>query len=1299
MKRFFSLFLLLSWPTSVGSQTGLLVKNGSFEMANPKGFPLYWSPVESEGPIQWTANLVERSPEEGYCLLLNVQSTVPWSMEGLVEGTLQENQSYLFSCEAMTGEGPAMAQINLYTEGGTLQDRLATLTITRASKWRTFRATVRSAKQTNLRIRIEAEDLLQPNDGWTTEREETDDRWVLTSMDFYSNLWTEGMVLRSPKEPRPKTLLPLRISNLLPGKYRLLFSDPGGTLEARWETDEWRRISGGKGEVEGGLVELEEGSLQLEIRTPPAGEATVLPCYLDYLRLLPDFEQSDRFVAKERPVSPPLQKPIDLVGRLTGKKPFLSVPISVGFPLPKGGVYDAQTVHLRTRKSVFPTQVEVLSSWPDNSLRWIMLRSVIPPDLWTASKFAVSFRGSAQQPKNPNRVENRDGLLRIGFGKLEQALDLTTGEISSLGVDRDGNGHLEPKEDLLGSPAYIRVETASTKGPLSNVLFSELQSHEIESKGPVYLRVRSEGTLSSLLLEQKIHYCLRQEFFAGIPGFRYELFLWSGQRESILSVLDVAWVFPLKEGNSHAYCFPTDSKHFMNGEVSSRERVILSQKEFNAYEISAATGASKETFYTGKGHPGWGSFACEAGYLVIQNDHFREMHPSSFQLRESEASIHFFPAEEAFGKPSYWFNGSGRTCSGWILVLDEEKPRDLKRWVDAATQWPVLTPSRTWVQRSLPTWKLPSLDLERFSLYERMVEFSFEQGMHRIETWDDTGFFDFGDHSLAKREQSAQWSNVRFALPHVLITEGFRRNCDERYFKRGIISALHQADVDMDHREGGVHPQGMGHALSPLRPKQGWARSHLDALHLQGSMRFYDASVSLGDWLLDLLSEDPVQLVLSCEDSATALCTLMDLYEETGEGKYWKGIIHLYAFIRRWQDQDGGLWYSPDGANPKVHSVQMDESANLLLALTELGDLAEVEGLEKVLSLAAEGLLHRVAHPQENDSPDLRRFPFFKIILAKAIGAASVSLDREDLAQRAMHLFDDGIQDGNFLGRDLDIFANASRETPRFLASAAEMNILPSGDKSLFFKPIHFGSLFVDKDLSFHPFSLAAPPDRWRLLILDQEDQPFEVTIYKERIGKGCKGEVFLEDVYRHLIERVSLEEEKNERITLKVPVDQQTGTYQVRILDQGLTEKEGNCVWSLSVNPSLPVVLEAPNTFRIADLESVRFFFQVPPEQEQLWCRIFLRKVGGIRAQFLGPDGAVLAKKEIITKFDPGPKPEWDDLVVVKLPPRDKPVMCQMYIQGTVDVLLQLKLASRYLCTDPAHYFEPEKRGPWEKK
>ena len=744
MKRLLCLLLLCSWNAAVWSQGPPLVKNGGFEMADENGFPLHWQPVQGERPVQFEAELVPRSTEKGSCLSLEVATNAPWTMQGTVEGALRENQSYLFSCEAMTEEWSGIIQINLYREGGTLQDRIATLSLTRTDDWRPLTATVRVSRQTQPIVRIEgergckirldniaispllygrqpeapnaprayrvtdlsrrvgillqAEDLLEEGPEWTEEGQENSDQWVLTSIDFFADLWMEGQVLRSPKNSRPETLLSLRIAHLLPGKYWLFLSDPGGALEARWNGGEWKRLQGGKGEARWGHVELGETPVLFEVRTPPAGEDTALPCYLDYLRLLPDFQQADRIVAKQPSISPPLRDPVPLQGQLAGKAPFLPVPLRVGVPLPMGGVRDAAALSLKTDKATLPSQAEVFSRWPDESPRWSMVRTVVPPDLWTKSGVDLDFKASDTQAGEPYRVKEKDGLIKVVGGGLEMALDGTTGEMVRLGMDKDGNGEVDAKENLLASPGYLRVEMPTTKSALTNVFLPRLDSHEIESEGSLYLRVKCQGVLSSFVLEHELNYCLRWECYAGIPGFRYELFLWSEEDENTLSVWDVSWVFPLSRGDSLRYCFPTDSNHFVNGEVRSGEGVTLLQKNYHEYEIQASTEAFQETFHSGQSHPGWASFGCDSGYLVVQTDHFREMHPSSFELGEAGASVGFLPSELAFEDPTKWFDGTGRTCSGWILLLDREKPRDLKRWFEAATQWPVLTPTAEWVE-------------------------------------------------------------------------------------------------------------------------------------------------------------------------------------------------------------------------------------------------------------------------------------------------------------------------------------------------------------------------------------------------------------------------------------------------------------------------------------------------------------------------------------------------------------------------------------------------------------------------
>jgi len=1333
MKSCTSWYLLAWLYLASTAQSSVHVKNGDFTATDEQGVPLDWSPIGGTGPIQSKVQVVPRQ-DSSSCLYLEIDTKSPWQMEGTVEGTLTAGQSYSLSCEARTEAVSGIVQVNLYGHGGSLQDLMASISIPKTDDWRECKATIRPHQETQPLLRIEGkgscrlyldnitltplihgrserapnapmifgatslarrvgkilqvEELLLEGPGWTREHEAQEGLWILTQADPYSDIWMDGLVLRSPKTPQPETILSLNLQGCLPGTYKVFLSDPGGTLEIQWKDSRWERVVGGKGEIGLGILEMEDPEWPFKIRTPARGKDVLLPCYLDYIRLIPALGSYDKMNLRSQVEGKALPNRVPLQGEIRGKTPFLSVPVRVGFPLPKGRVRDASLPKLELDGTLLPSQAETLSSWSDESLRWLTLRSVIAPDVWREGSCAVSFPPSSEKPEDAFQVMEENETLWVKGKAIELAVDKITGEISSL---RQAN------QDFLEGPSYIRIQVPFTTGPVPNILLSRLHAYEVEDTGPVYLRLRLDGDLTSIMTHHVMQYRLRLEFHEGIPGFFYELFLAPRDHKSPFEVIDVAWIFPLIQGPKHTYCFPTEYKRFVHGVLGSDETITLLQRNFHEYELLAESPTNRDIFHTGSGHPGWASFGTGTGFLVFQSDHFQAMHPSAFQCDPTEASIRFFPAEQVFGKAQKWFHGSGRTCSGWVLAMGQEQPRDLDHWFEATTTWPLFTPTSEWIQDCRVRQDLPARNEDRFQLYERMVEYSFQSCTAKSREWDDTGFFNFGDHSLARREGFAHWSNLRFGLPHVLFTEGLRRESDSAFLARAASAAFHQGDVDMDHHTGGIRPQGVDHVQFPARPKQGWVRSFFDAWYIQGSPRHGESATTLGNWYLQLQEEDPFSLVQSCDDLCSALSAMVDLYRETGENKYWEGLQNLYAYVRRWQDQKSGLWFAPMGSDPRKYGVELNESAHLVVSLTELHDIAEVEGLDEMLSLAAEGLSQAAAHPSIHHVPDLSRLPFFKISLARAIGAVASCLQREDLMKRAMQLFDEGIQDGQILGRDFDILATTARQTPRFLAQAAAMEIYPSNDTSRFFYPTHFGSLFEKEGFSFHPFFLASPPRQWRFFLLKETDQPFEVTVYKKRIGEGCYGEVFLEDAFRSVVERARLEADTSEKITLRAPLDKQKGTYQLRMIDEGPKDRDGSCLWSLSVNPPLPLVLEAPSTLRITSMEPVQYFFQVSQETQRLWCRIALKRKGGIRASFVDPNETVLVQKEILMKQTPGPQPTWEDLIV-DLPARTSSSLYQIRIEGTIDVLLQPRQMGRYLSTSPQSHFEPEVKDPWDR-
>ena len=160
----------------------------------------------------------------------------------------------------------------------------------------------------------------------------------------------------------------------------------------------------------------------------------------------------------------------------------------MGLPLPRGRIRDATQVALRdASEQLIPSANSVLASWPDGSLRWLLLRfSARAKDRVTAH-----FGQSEATPA----VVAAPGDSRITLIEQGQALRLETGALTML-LSRDGLiQELKAGEQTICAGTVLDLELRDAgvprryhAGPATRL--------QVESQSPLHADIRWQGPLS-----------------------------------------------------------------------------------------------------------------------------------------------------------------------------------------------------------------------------------------------------------------------------------------------------------------------------------------------------------------------------------------------------------------------------------------------------------------------------------------------------------------------------------------------------------------------------------------------------------------------------------------------------------------------------------------------------------------------------------------------------------------------------------------------------------------------------------
>ena len=218
-------------------------------------------------------------------------------------------------------------------------------------------------------------------------------------------------------------------------------------------------------------------------------------------------------------------------------------PVTSGVPIPRGRLRQARRVALRdAHGQAVPVQAEVLSRWPDGSVRWLLLDFQVDLKPRAARQLVLAY-GPGVQPASPagpsmvitlaspkNRVVP---ILRTGPLQIILSADRFR-LLDHLSLDQDGDGRFSADERITDDRDTGLVLTGPDGRPFRADL--SLATWEVEQHGPLRVCIRIEGRHALADSDQTLFgYILRLHVFRGRPFFRLEYTFVNDDQKSLMS--------------------------------------------------------------------------------------------------------------------------------------------------------------------------------------------------------------------------------------------------------------------------------------------------------------------------------------------------------------------------------------------------------------------------------------------------------------------------------------------------------------------------------------------------------------------------------------------------------------------------------------------------------------------------------------------------------------------------------------------------------------------------------------------
>lgn len=815
-------------------------------------------------------------------------------------------------------------------------------------------------------VMIQAEDALA--DGAVATREDTDNdgRWALCRVPREDNPWmfTEATVLksdsRSQEEGGATAPLGLVFRNLRAGKYQAYLNDPGRDAALSLDGKEWKRITGGKGEINLGTVEIAAGgSFPLRISHRFKTPNNPGPIYVDRVRFVPVYDAAK---PPEMPSPlPPACKPVDR-GEMTltvhsgGQSPRTGEWILTGIPLPSGELSDGTRVAIDGVEGFYAKQIV---RWPDGSAKWVRLAFRSGRQDATEKTYQVRYGASVPSAPTPPCP----GRRILGGAELKL-------------------GHIEVKAtDGLWDEIRYKERVVIGQGPgvvfacKPNTLLNQLAVEKISVEG-------EDSPCPALLIEGH----LARDGAKGPIAFRARL------RERTPTVLALAFSImneakgEPKPGRLNACGFlqVTECRLSIGGINLSPKEVVWPMRSapldggqgLLQIGVGECVAEAKRTWTltdggkpvaTGERTDGWVDVRGEGQGLAVGVREFAERVPKSISVRRDGGSVSvevgIWPGGQ---KEPFWFGQGAQITTELALVFHEGASPDERAGALASVFDPLrATLSPEDYCRSGVFWEVVPAAKSHWPGYEGAVEKAFETinrecTAYGIEDWGDA-FVPGGSYV---RGMTKMWINNEHDLCGALVSQ-FVRTGKMAYLQRADELARHFVNADIIHFHeqkawiGGSYPHSpgveVGHQVdTPNFGHAGWPQGVLWTYCLLGDESLREGVCGLADYVVTNLPGMSLYLLQEERRSGYPLVTLCSVYDLTHERKHLDAANRIVDFVLRCQDPQSGGWTRPIYETPPYHGSTPSFADVLCRGLDYYWGLTGDRRVEGALALASD---------------------------------------------------------------------------------------------------------------------------------------------------------------------------------------------------------------------------------------------------------------------------------------------------------------------------------------------------------
>jgi len=496
-------------------------------------------------------------------------------------------------------------------------------------------------------------------------------------------------------------------------------------------------------------------------------------------------------------------------------------PLRLGVPFAKSAVFDETELRVVDKSgSLLPFQAKVLERWPNRSLKWVLVESMVDLEAGAQEQIFVDVRSEEEASSIPERgltlVEEGDRLT-VDTGKAVFILSCSDQLIDAVEYEsRPLHLANTPQINLLDQAG----ERFSIKQP-------ELQ---VEEKGPISCTLLKKVKLSGSRSGRQCNLTIRYRFYAGSGLVRMDVLLHNPAAARHLGGLwdlgDKGSVFfqdfTLRFG-LHTPCTGIGYKIEQEGPVSFEElgSLLLHQnssgrKNWNSpnhidkdgektvslagYRFTAETVDGDMTQIEGRAASPWICMETASSRLAVAVDKFWQNFPKSLRVEQNQLDVGLFPHEqerlfELQGgeqkRHTVWFEfGSNAEKSTIEQVLKPLQYHIDPSWIEHTGAVSAFTAQET-------------VQLKKHNEYINNIIKGHHSFFEKRDVIDEYGWRNYGDiyadHEAVKHtgpDPFISHYNNQYDFIYGAFLQ-FLRSGDRRWWRLATPAAHHMIDIDI----------------------------------------------------------------------------------------------------------------------------------------------------------------------------------------------------------------------------------------------------------------------------------------------------------------------------------------------------------------------------------------------------------------------------------------------------------------------------------------------------------------------